>query len=98
MKNSPNRHPSQSVRVSLSQHELSLVLGAIAETLEEKRQPYTRTDLARLVRLHRRLDLLDLSEQPDYDMAETGVVCARSGSVVVAAPGQGWTQLVTAHG
>lgn len=90
-----------SLRVSLSPQELGLILGAIADTLEERRQPYSRIDLARLVRLHRRLDLIGLSDQPEYAIRNGAVVSARDPArVVVPVPGSSrrTTQLAVSHG
>lgn len=91
-----SRSKARSLRVSLSFHELSLILGAVAETLEEKRQPYNRTDLARLVRLHRRLDLLGIGSEPDYAIKAGAVVSAVDPTFVIASPQaqrNGWGQL-----
>lgn len=77
------RSKARSYRVSLSQQELFLVLGAVAETLEERRQPYRQVDLARLVRLHRRLDVLALGFDPEYAMRGGAVVLARNPEVII---------------
>lgn len=99
MKTSPSKPRSQ--RVSLSGHELGLILGALAETLEEKRTPYTRVDLARLVRLHRRLELLNHGAEHDYALRNGAVVAARDPSQVISsasAVAPGWSQLAASHG
>lgn len=77
------RSKARSHRVSLNDQELLLVLGALAETLEERRQSYRRVDLARLVRLHRRLDVLALGFDPEYVMRDGAVVSARNPEVVI---------------
>ena len=72
----------QPLRVNLTYDELLLTSGALAETLEEQRQPYTRSDLRRLVRLHARLlDLCGL--EPEYALTPDAVVIAPHPDTVV---------------
>lgn len=86
MKNAPARS-TQPYQLNLSEHELLLLLGATAETLEEKRQPYGRADLARLVGLHNRLHLIWGETVPEYAIKDGSVVLALNpDTVIVPAP------------
>jgi|LNFM01.2.fsa_nt_gb hypothetical protein len=76
--------PASHYRVSLRHNEICLILGALAETLEEQRQPYTGLQLRQLTRLHRRLGACVRAPEPDYAMrADGAVVCARDRRIVV---------------
>lgn len=84
MKNDSTRKP---YLLNLSEHELLLLLGATAETLEEKRHAYGRADLARLVALHTRLLLIRGETVPEYVIKAGAVVLAlHPDTVIVPAP------------
>ena len=72
-------HP---VRVDLTCDELLLTAGALAETIEEQRIRYTRSDLQRLVRLHARLLAL-FGLESDYALTPDAVVVALHPDTVV---------------
>lgn len=78
---------SQPYQLDLSEDELLLLLGATAETIEEQRHPYGRSDLARLVGLHNRLNLIWGETVPDYATKDGAVVLALNpDKVIVPAP------------
>ena len=94
-----NRHP---LRFGLTLQELQLVVGALAETLEESGLRYGASDLRCLVALHSRLSRVGLDLEPDYALRPDGaVVYARCpGHVIAMCDGSAATQSrsVVAHG
>lgn len=87
---------SSKYRVTLSSPELLLILGALAETLEEKRQPYTGPNCRRLARLHSRLDatLSGSKASPDYAVRADGAVVLARNPYFVVAPAHGLAEML----
>lgn len=87
-------------RVDLSNLDMAFILGALAETLEEKRQPYTGPDCRRLARLHSRLDAIFSGSRSGRDYAvrrDGAVVYARNPSHVLAPP-EGFVKIGGSNG
>lgn len=85
MKNAVIRKPYQ---LNLSEQDLLLLLGATAETLEERRHPHGRADLVRLVGLHARLRQVWGETAPEYVINDGAVSLAHApDTVIVPLPG-----------
>lgn len=94
-----NRHP---LRFGFTLQELTLVVGALAETLEESGLRYEGSDLRCLVALHSRLNRVGFDLDPDYALRPDGAVvyARRPAHVIALCDGAAATQSrsVVSHG